>query len=138
MNWLVKQRLINNCMYGTSKHLFETYLAEYVAYTHPLFSIFFHTFIHCRAVCCLMLPSAQTKTRTKTVISITTNDELYLVAFKHMLKKCLLNTHTHTHRPLQINKLITDLTKKDKRIKNGIIIPTKGYLLHLTKVSSSY
>ena len=50
LNWLAKQRLINNCIYGTSEHLFETYLVEYVAYTHPLFSIFFHTCIHRRAV----------------------------------------------------------------------------------------
>ena len=53
----------------------------YVAYTHPLFSIFFHTCIHHRAECSLMLPSAQIKTDTKTVLFITRN--LHLVAFKH-------------------------------------------------------
>ena len=37
LNWLAKQRLINNCMYGTSKHLFETYLVEY-KYTFFLIS----------------------------------------------------------------------------------------------------
>ena len=103
----------NRRKYGTSEHLFDTYLVEYVAYTHPLFSIFFHTCIHRRAVCSLMLPSAQTKTDTKTVIFITTTlIKLYLLAFKHMLK-----THPppppHTHT--QTNTLITDLTEKDKR-----------------------
>ena len=53
LNWLVKQRLINN---WTSGHLFETYLVKYVAYTHPLFSIFCHTCIHRRAVSYKPLP----------------------------------------------------------------------------------
>ena len=30
LNWLAKQRLINNCMYVTSEHLFETYLVKYM------------------------------------------------------------------------------------------------------------
>ena len=28
LNWSAKQRLINNCMYGTSEQPFETYLVE--------------------------------------------------------------------------------------------------------------
>ena len=59
--------------------------------------------------------TAQTKTDTKTVIFITTNlIELYLVAFKHTLKK-RPPPPPPTHTQLQINKLITDLTEKDKR-----------------------
>ena len=53
---------------------------------HLLFSIFFGTCIHRRAVCGLML--MLTKMDTKTVIFITTNlIKLYLMAYKHYVKK---------------------------------------------------
>ena len=78
LNWLAKRRLLKNCMCGTSEYLFETYLVEYM----------WRTRIHYSPFSSILVPSAQTKTDTKTVIFISTNlIKLYLVAFKHRLKK---------------------------------------------------
>ena len=101
LNWLARQRL----MYGTSEHLFETYLVEHMRCTH----IHFLPCLYPSQISMRFNVSAQTKTDTKTVIFITTNlMKLCPVAFNHKLKKRPL-----TH--LRINKLITGLSENDKR-----------------------